>query len=70
MELTHPQVSLARDQGKSPPSVHKARVDGKLDQARYDIDTYSLVFKLMQPGSEEVGSMNPFQGPTPITGKK
>jgi hypothetical protein len=33
VELAHPQFFLARDPGKSPPRLPKARVEGNPDQA-------------------------------------
>jgi len=43
------QFFLAHDQGKSPPRLHKARVEGIWIKASHDIETHSSPFKLGQP---------------------
>jgi hypothetical protein len=40
-ELPHPQVFPARDQGKSPPRLHKARVGVTRTNAHHNMDTLS-----------------------------
>ena len=66
--LPVPSFLLARDQGKSPPRLHKARVEVTRINARHDIDTHaSLQTKVAH--SEAVGPMKLLQGPTPMAGK-
>ncbi len=66
--LAHPQFFLARDRGRSPPRLHKARVEVTRIKALHDMDTHSPPFKLRQLYSEAAGPMKPLQGPTPIPG--
>jgi hypothetical protein len=65
--LPTPQFFLARDQGKSPPRLHKARVEVARINARHDMDTLSSLQTQAAP-SEAVGPMKPLQGPTLIAG--
>ncbi len=62
-------VFVARDQGKSPPRLHKARVEVTGIKA-VDMKIHSLPFQLAPPRSEAVGPMKPLRGPTPVAGEK
>jgi hypothetical protein len=51
-----PQFFLARDQGKSPPRLHKARVEVTRTNVRHDMDTPSSL-QTQAAYSEAVGPM-------------
>ncbi len=51
-----PPVFVARDQGKSPPRLHKARVEATRINARHNVDTHSS-FQTQVAHSEAVGPM-------------
>jgi hypothetical protein len=63
-----PPVFPARDRGKSPPRLHKARIEVSRIKAHHHFESHSPL-EAHAAILARVGPMKPLQGPTPIVGK-